>query len=146
MGHPEITHFVGVVQQIPNASCPPPSLYSGSCSFCCYDNEMGSITMTKLVHVEERIYVNSRSFAYFCMASRSSTLSEMETFHSNLITVKQIFFCFHLGSNCLINKYLMLIVIRALCARTVFCLCRKETVFTVMICLETAGAHRPLAS
>lgn len=63
MGCPEITHFVGVVQQIPNASCPPPSLHSGSRALCCYDNEISSITMTKLhmclaVYVEERIYVN----------------------------------------------------------------------------------------
>lgn len=32
-GHPEITHFARAVQQIPNASCPPPPLDSGSCAF-----------------------------------------------------------------------------------------------------------------
>lgn len=37
-----------LLEQTPSGSCPPPPLCSGSCAFCCYDNEMCSITVTKL--------------------------------------------------------------------------------------------------
>lgn len=60
MWRPEITHFVGAVQHIPNAPCSPPPLYPGSAAFCCYDNDVLHHN-DRAVHVDESISVNSRS-------------------------------------------------------------------------------------
>lgn len=114
-GHPEITHFARAVQQIPNASCPPPPLDSGSCAFFlfffsrCYDNEMCSITMTKLCMclwmMVEFMWIKAPLHIFAWIQALLHNVR-----NGNFMTANQIFFPLHLWSNCPINWHQIVVI------------------------------------